>query len=148
MELRVRGLRLRIKGSGFEVEGLRFKVSSFAVPGLVFRVRLSGDRARISVEGSGCRAEDLRLRRAVLMRVCLPFSGRGTTRAKDAQGTPTQSHISPSILVYEHHVGVRTARAWRPCSSRSTAPAATLPPDLRVRLLRSGVSRVGRLGLR
>ena len=28
-------------------------------------------------------------------------SGRGTTRAEDAQGTPTQSHISPSILVYE-----------------------------------------------
>ena len=29
------------------------------------------------------------------------FSGRGTARAEDAQGTPTQSHISPSILVYE-----------------------------------------------
>ena len=28
-------------------------------------------------------------------------SGRGTTRAEDAHGTPTQSHISPSILVYE-----------------------------------------------
>ena len=28
-------------------------------------------------------------------------SGRGTTRAEEAQGTPTQSHISPSILVYE-----------------------------------------------
>ena len=27
--------------------------------------------------------------------------GRGTTRAEDAQGTPTQSHISPSILEYE-----------------------------------------------
>jgi len=26
---------------------------------------------------------------------------QGTTRAEDAQGTPTQSHISPSILVYE-----------------------------------------------
>ena len=25
----------------------------------------------------------------------------GTTRAEDAQGTPTQSHISPRILVYE-----------------------------------------------
>ena len=24
---------------------------------------------------------------------------RGTTKAEDAQGTPTQSHISPSILV-------------------------------------------------
>ena len=26
---------------------------------------------------------------------------RGTARAEDAQGTPTQSHISPSILGYE-----------------------------------------------
>jgi len=29
--------------------------------------------------------------------------GRGTARAEDAQGTPTQSHISPSILVYEDY---------------------------------------------
>ena len=29
-------------------------------------------------------------------------SGSGSARAEDAQGTPTQSHISPSILVYEH----------------------------------------------
>jgi len=28
---------------------------------------------------------------------------RGTTRADDAQGTPTQSHIPPSILVYEDY---------------------------------------------
>ena len=46
---------------------------------------------------------------------------RGTTRAEDAQGTPTQSHISPSILVYEDYwvpitvqspgaVGARVAR--------------------------------------
>ena len=28
-------------------------------------------------------------------------SGRGTTRAEDAQGTPTQSHKSPSILFFE-----------------------------------------------
>jgi len=27
--------------------------------------------------------------------------GRGAARAEDAQGTPTQSHTSPSILVYE-----------------------------------------------
>ena len=27
--------------------------------------------------------------------------GRGAARAEDAQGTPTQSHIPPSILVYE-----------------------------------------------
>jgi len=30
-------------------------------------------------------------------------SGRGAERAEDAQGTPTQSHISPSILVYEDY---------------------------------------------
>ena len=29
------------------------------------------------------------------------LSGRGTTRTEDAQGTPTQSHMSTSILVYE-----------------------------------------------
>ena len=27
--------------------------------------------------------------------------GRGATRAEDAQGTPTQSHIAPSIRVHE-----------------------------------------------
>jgi hypothetical protein len=27
--------------------------------------------------------------------------GRGTVRAEDAQRTPTQSHILPSVLVYE-----------------------------------------------
>ena len=30
--------------------------------------------------------------------------GRGTAGAGDAQGTPTQSHISPSTLVYEEKV--------------------------------------------
>jgi len=34
----------------------------------------------------------------------LHLSGRGTTRAEDVQGTPTQSHISPSILVYEDNL--------------------------------------------
>jgi len=33
------------------------------------------------------------------------LSGRGTARAEDAQGTPTQSHTSPSILVYEDNLG-------------------------------------------
>ena len=31
----------------------------------------------------------------------LESSGRGTARAEDAHGTPTQSHTSPRILVYE-----------------------------------------------
>ena len=29
------------------------------------------------------------------------LNGRGATKAEDAQGTPTQSDISPIILVYE-----------------------------------------------
>ena len=29
------------------------------------------------------------------------LSGRGAARAEEAQETPTQSHVSPSILVYE-----------------------------------------------
>ena len=29
------------------------------------------------------------------------INGRGASRAENAQGTPSQSHISPSILVYE-----------------------------------------------
>ena len=37
------------------------------------------------------------------------ISGRGTTSAEDAQGTPTQSHISPSILVYEDYQSVAGA---------------------------------------
>ena len=32
-------------------------------------------------------------------------SGRGTARAEDDQGAPTQSHISPSLLVYEEYPG-------------------------------------------
>jgi len=42
--------------------------------------------------------------------------GRGTTRAEDAQGTPTQSHISPSILLYEEkNVFVTRSVAMRRC---------------------------------
>jgi len=39
------------------------------------------------------------------------LSGRGAARAEDAQGTPTQSHISPSILVYEDYKGRRGTSA-------------------------------------
>jgi hypothetical protein len=35
-------------------------------------------------------------------------SGRGTTRAEDAQGTPNQSYISPSVLVHEGDGGVES----------------------------------------
>jgi len=53
-------------------------------------------------------------------------SGRGAARAEDAQGTPTQSHISPSILVYEENNQISncfetTARA----SWRSAPPSGT-----------------------
>jgi len=40
------------------------------------------------------------------------LAGRGTTRAEDAQGTPTQSHTSPSVLVYEDTVEDCTRKAW------------------------------------
>ena len=32
---------------------------------------------------------------------------RGAAREEDAQGTPTQSHVSPSILVYEEKIRLR-----------------------------------------
>ena len=32
--------------------------------------------------------------------------GEGTTIADDAQGTPTQSHVSPSILEYEDNCSI------------------------------------------
>jgi len=35
------------------------------------------------------------------------LSGRGTTRAEDAQVTPTQSRVSPSILVYEEKLNTK-----------------------------------------
>ena len=34
------------------------------------------------------------------------YYGKGTTREEDAQGTPPQSHTSPSILVYEDTSGM------------------------------------------
>ena len=57
--------------------------------------------------------------------------GRGTTRAEDAQGTPTQSHTSPSILVYEdiqhpHGVLVDIPESRRPSRplSRPSRPVS------------------------
>ena len=48
----------------------------------------------------------------------LDISGRGAARAEDAQGTPTQSHISPGILVYEDkHVRADTLVSWAACWS-------------------------------
>ena len=41
------------------------------------------------------------IRLACTHRACQLDGHASTTRAEDAQGTPTQSHVSPSILVYE-----------------------------------------------
>ena len=38
--------------------------------------------------------------------------GRGAARAEDVQGTPTQSHISQSILVYED-IPLKGVPTWR-----------------------------------
>ena len=43
--------------------------------------------------------------------------GRRAARAEDAQGTPTQSHISPSILVNDDKmVEQEGGRGYRPCA--------------------------------
>ena len=57
-------------------------------------------------------------------------STRDTTRAEDAPGTPTQSHISPSIPVYEANLqfcSPREQRLSKMCNkSRSFLEKATL----------------------
>ena len=40
------------------------------------------------------------------------YPGGGTTRAEDAKRTPTQSHISPSILVYEDKPLALSQSSW------------------------------------
>ena len=47
------------------------------------------------------------------------ISGRGTTRAEDAQGTPAQSYMSPSLLICEESRRVHVRRY----SAGSSAPA-------------------------
>ena len=52
------------------------------------------------------------------------LSGRGAARAEDAQGTPTQSHISPSMLVYEDNR--QTApRTHMECTTITSHPQLT-----------------------
>ena len=70
--MRVEGAGFRVQGSGCRVQGARFGRGGASRPG---RLRSPEPRNLIT-------------------------SGRGTTRAEDAQGTPTQSHISASILEY------------------------------------------------
>ena len=67
------------------------------------------------------------------------LSGRGTTRAEDAQGTPTQSHISPSILVYEDYT-LRTTIIPSPATNHIPNRPEILPPtDKRFPLSAPGV---------
>ena len=40
-------------------------------------------------------------------------SGSGTTRAENAQGSPTQSHITPSILIHEDNIPSQIGMAGR-----------------------------------
>jgi len=72
-------------GAGFRDSGLGFWV----VSGLGFIIRFR-------VSNIGFRLTCVVFRVDDRVRV-----GRGAARAEDAQGTPTQSHMSPSILVYE-----------------------------------------------
>ena len=39
-------------------------------------------------------------------------SRRGTTKAENAPEAPTQSHVSPSILVYEESMATGSNSAW------------------------------------
>jgi len=63
---------------------------------------VGGDWLRVS--GFGFRNSGLEQSCVGFSGFGVAYSGRGTTRAKDAQGTPTKSHISTSILVYEDNV--------------------------------------------
>ena len=40
------------------------------------------------------------------------LSPRGAARAENAQGKPTQSHMSPSILVYEDEFPTVVIKGW------------------------------------
>ena len=60
------------------------------------------------------------LQKSVNFWCVIDSGGMSTARAEDAQGTPTQSHISPSILVYEEKRSVNPTeteqgvRVWWP----------------------------------
>ena len=50
-------------------------------------------------------------------------TGRGTTSAEDVQETPTQSHISPSILISEEHlISIRTTLYTKNTEQETMAP--------------------------
>jgi len=62
--------------------------------------------------------------------------GGGTARAEDVQGKPTQSHISPRILVHQEKWGCRPVRRtvwrgrrWLGLSCSSTVPRSAPAVD-------------------
>ena len=61
-----------------------------------FTARSAAAAPRGPCEGAGCRVQGAGCRVQGA-----PLSGRGAANAEDAQGTLTQSHTSPSMLVYE-----------------------------------------------
>ena len=68
----------------------------------------------------------------------LRVAGRGAVRAEDAQGTPTQSHISPSILLYEDMIsllaGGRVGVDLTECVCKVVLQRST-PPQIRQPIL-------------
>ena len=81
-----RGEALSLDGNGFELrsgnfKGLRGRESSPASLGLT-------DSSQVDIPALRCKFVSFGM-------------GEIAARAEDTQGTPTQSHISPSILAYE-----------------------------------------------
>ena len=62
---------------------------------------------------------------------------RSTATAKDAQGTPTQSHISPSILIFED-----THDHFTPCGEMHAALRETAEPSESCRVVCGGKGRL------
>ena len=54
--------------------------------------------------------------------VWLNGSGKGTTTAEEARGTPTQSHTSQSILVYEGKIRNRSCKPVKSALVYSVSP--------------------------
>ena len=81
----------RLQGLGFSVLGIRIPITTCgSVQGLESGITIATcEGVHFGYLGVGDEGSEFR------------FSGRGAARAEDAQGTPTHSHISPSILVYE-----------------------------------------------
>jgi len=64
----------------------------------VVQIWSRGGHVPLRIEGN----ETLEARSVVWLEDSRDLSGTGASRAEDAPGTPTQSHISLSIPVYEH----------------------------------------------